>query len=253
MSDPVLLDVTDGVATITLNRPDKGNALDIPLVKSLVKVVDAAASDRNAKVVLLRGAGRMFCFGGDLTAMNEAPARGPFLVELAGTAHEAVKRLATLDKVIVTAVQGSAAGAGLSLVLCSDLVISARTAKYVSAYASVGLTPDCGQSWLLPRVVGLGRALDLTLEPRRLSAEDALDWGIVTRIVEDDVLGDEVLALAKRLAAGPSDALGKARSLLRRSFEMPFDAHLDEEAASIAHLASTDEAGTLIDTFLAPR
>lgn len=253
MNPPVLLEIDAGVATITLNRPDAANSLNLELAAALTDTLDAVADDPRARVVLLRGSGQMFCAGGDLQAMNAAPARGPFLAELAHAMHVAIKRLVALDKVVVTEVQGAAAGAGLSLVLASDIVIAAESARFITAYATVGLTPDCGQSWLLPRVVGLRRAFDLTLEPRRLSAREALDWGLISRVAIDDQLESESEKTSKRLAAGPAEALGRARILLREGLVASFEDHLDSEAAAISHMASTTDTGNRIDAFLNPR
>lgn len=249
--DPdVRLDVGEGVATVTLNRPDDANSINLPMAIHLLEVFEEIAADASSHVVLLRGNGRFFCTGGDLREMDAAPDRGQYLAELAHTMHEAIKLLAGFEKVVVAEVQGSAAGAGLSLVLASDIVYAAESAKFLTAYATVGLTPDCGQSWLLPRVVGLGRAPDLTLEPRHLVASDALDWGIVSRVVSDDVLSHEAALLAQRIATGPAEALGRSRLLLRRGLTSSLEDHLDQEDASISYMASTADTGRRIDAFL---
>jgi 2-(1,2-epoxy-1,2-dihydrophenyl)acetyl-CoA isomerase len=250
---PVLLEVRDGVARITFNRPGSGNALDIAMAVEFTRTLQAVRADDAARAVLLTGNGRLFCAGGDLRAMHAAADRGAFLRELADAAHRAVRELAALDKPVVAAVHGSAAGAGLSIVLLSDLVLAAPAATFLTAYTSVGLTPDCGQSWLLPRAVGLGRALDLTLVPRRVPATEAVALGIATRVVQENSLLDEAHALAAQLASGPALALGQARALLRSADKTGFDPHLDLEAETIARMAATRESGALIDALLAPR
>jgi 2-(1,2-epoxy-1,2-dihydrophenyl)acetyl-CoA isomerase len=214
--------------------------------------VEVIARDEVVRTVLLAGRGRMFCAGGDLRSMYAAENRGSFVHALALAAHDAVRALATLRKPIVAAVRGSAAGAGLSLALLADIVLADPGSSFLTAYTSVGLTPDCGQSWLLPRAVGTQRALELTLMPRRVSAEEAHALGIVSRVVAERDLIDEATAVAERLAAGPAHALGEARALIREAALEGFDAHLDLEAATIARMAASAEAGSLIASFFAP-
>lgn len=247
---PVLLTVVEGVATIELNRPAQFNALDMALANALADAVGAVAADDAAHVLLLRGGGRMFCAGGDLTAMNGAPKRGAFVRELADAAHRAILALEALRKPVVAAVQGSAAGAGLSLVLASDLVLIGASARLTTAYAAVGLTPDCGMSWLLPRAVGTKRALELTLTPRVLKAGEAVAWGIATEVIDDAELHSAAERLAKRLADGPYEALGLTRHLVRSSPSRSLSEHLDLESASIAAMGAGEDAGGRISTFL---
>jgi 2-(1,2-epoxy-1,2-dihydrophenyl)acetyl-CoA isomerase len=247
---PVLLDVADGIGQLTFNRPDQGNAMDLAFSQELHRLLQRCADDPAVRVVLLTGQGRLFCAGGDVQAMGAAADRGAFLSELAGAAHGAIRTLAALTKPVVAAVQGSAAGAGLSLVLQSDLVLATQKTTFVTAYSAVGLTPDCGQSWLLPRVVGLGRALDMTLTSRRVFAEEALALGLITRIVEEESLLEQARVLARRLADGPAEAAGQARALLRGGFAAEFDAHLDREATMIARMAASEQADALIGAFL---
>ena len=249
MSDPVLLEIDDGVARVTLNRPESGNALDVETAHRLFDVVQEVAEDDEAHAVLLRGNGRIFCAGGDLLSMRTAKDRGAYVHELAGAAHDAIRALAGLQKPVVAAVQGSAAGAGLSLVLLSDLVIAAAGSNFVTAYTAVGLTPDCGQSWLLPRAIGTGKALDLMLTSRRVSAEDAVDLGIATETVAVEALDERADEIATSVAAGPSHALGKARWLIRRDDVAGLDARLDLETATIAEMASSDATGAMIDAY----
>ena len=162
----------------------------------------------------------------------------------------AVRLMADLGKPIVSAVQGSAAGAGLSLVLLSDIVYAAPSASFATAYTSVGLTPDCGQSWLLPRAIGTGRALELTLTSRRISADEGATLGIVSQIVAENRLLEDAHACAVRLANGPTHALGAARSLIRAGESSRFQQHLELEASTIARMAATRATADLIDSFL---
>lgn len=250
---PVLLSVADGVAHVELNRPDASNTIDLPWTEAFTSALQQVCDDDTVRVVLLTGRGRMFCAGGDLGAMDAAPDRSAYLQELADALHVGVRLLDGLETPVVVGVHGAAAGAGLSLVLGGDLVVAGRSASFVTAYTSVGLTPDGGQSWLLPRVVGLQRALELTLTPRRLSAEEAQEWGIVARVVEDDVVADEAHALARRLADGPAAAFGRARRLLRSSYDTGLSDRLDVEARTIAASVAEPESAALITRFLSPR
>ncbi|GAB3079969.1 enoyl-CoA hydratase-related protein [Intrasporangium mesophilum] len=254
MSDrPVLFEADGGVAVVTLNRPGAANALDHALVAALDDAVTRVAADDTIRVVLLRGSGARFCAGGDVGAMATAPERGDFLAGLADAAHAVVRRIDGLHVPVVAGVHGAVAGAGLALVLSADLVIAGESTRFVSGYAAIGLTPDCGTSWLLPRAVGTGRALELTLTNRALTAAEARDWGIVTRVCADADVKAESLALARSLAAGPARALGRTRRLVRGAADRGFAASLDLERATIAAAGSGAEAGTLIDAFLARR
>ena len=248
--DSVLFEVADGVATVTLNRPGASNAVDLGLTRALAAAVAAVAADDAARVLLLCGAGKRFCAGGDLGAMDAAPDRGAFIRELAGAAHEVVRALDRLEKPVVAAVQGAAAGIGLSFVLGADLVVAGAGAKFVSAYTSVGLTPDGGQSWLLPRIVGARRAAEIVLLSEPLSAERALEYGIVSAVVEDGSELARARELAAALAARPAQALGPARRLLRDGMDRSLSDHLDAEAAAITAAASTEATGALIARFL---
>lgn len=248
--DPVRLDVVDGVGVVHLNRPQRGNALNLDAAQRLAEVAESLAGRDDIRSVLITAAGSTFCVGGDVAAMAAARDRGEFLTQLAGAAHRAIRAFASLPLPVVSAVSGAAAGAGLALTLVSDLVISGRSAKFLVAYSGVGLTPDCGTSWLLPQVVGLRRAQQLALTNHALDAAEALSWGLVTSMVDDEQVDAAGKALAARLASNASNALGQTRTLLRASATTTLDEHLDLEAATIAAAAASDEAGALIDAFL---
>jgi 2-(1,2-epoxy-1,2-dihydrophenyl)acetyl-CoA isomerase len=245
----VIFTVADGVASVELNRPDAFNALDLPMGLALKQAFEHVAADDSARVVLLSGRGRSFCAGGDVKSMAAAPDRGAFLFELATAAHEAILALIDLDLPVIAAVQGAAAGAGLALTLASDLVLAGESARFLTAYAGIGLTPDCGTSWLLPATVGQRRALEMALTGRVLSAPEALEWGLVTRSVPDDDLEAAAAELARALAAGPSAALGAARRLIRDSPMRSLRDHLDAEAHAIAAAGTSAESRALVEAF----
>ncbi|AEH09472.1 MULTISPECIES: enoyl-CoA hydratase/isomerase family protein [Protofrankia] len=246
----VRYDVRERVAEVTLDRPDVSNAIDVETARALHQAIERAATDSAANVVLLQGAGRLFCAGGDLAAMGAAPDRPAFVSSLANAAHEAVKALDALTKPVVVAVQGAAAGIGLSLVLGADLVVAGASARFVTAYTSVGLTPDGGLSWLLPRTVGQRRAIELILTSEPLDAARAQTLGIVSEICEDAEVATAARAAAARLAARPAHALGAARGLVRASWARTLEEHLDKESETIARASGEQETAALIASFL---
>lgn len=177
------------IAEIILSRPEASNAIDTAMARALADAFSRAGADDRVDVVLLRGRGQRFCGGGDLGAMAAAPDRQAFVAELAATAHDAVRAAEALRKPVVAAVQGAAAGIGFSLVLGADVVVLGQSTRLVTAYTSVGLTPDGGMSWLLPRVVGQRRATELILTAEPITSARALELGIASEVCADaDVL-----------------------------------------------------------------
>lgn len=255
MSDaPVIVAVEGGVATLTLDRPDAGNAIDLPTAHALITAAIRCQTDRAIRAVVLTGAGRLFCAGGDVRLMSSAGAQAPaLLAELAGAFHLAVTRLLRMPKPLVTLVNGPAAGAGFSLALLGDIVLAARSAHFTAAYGAIGLTPDGGLSWTLPRLVGLRRAQQIILANPRIGAEEAAALGLVTRVVDDEALVEEGRRLARRLADGPAAALGATRTLLWESSETSFETHLDRELRTLAAAGASADAREGLDAFLARR
>ena len=231
-------------------RPDVSNALDLPTSQSFAEAVQLAGADDDVRVVLLTGDGQRFCAGGDVASMAAASDRPAYLQELADTLDGSLQRLCELEKPVVAAVQGAAAGAGLAVMLAADIVIGASTSKYLTAYAGVGLTPDCGLSWQLPRAVGQQRALEMALTGRVLSAEEARDWGLVTTVVADDQLGAQAVSVAQKLAAASPFALGQARRLIRSAWTLSRAESGAEEAQTISRAVATVEAQALIERFV---
>ena len=247
-------DVRDGVAHVTLDRPEAGNALNLELSQELLRAVLRCDEDPEVRAVLLAGAGDMFCVGGDLKSFSEQGEHLPHhLKEVTTYLHTAVSRMARMDPPVVAAVQGAAAGAGMSLSCACDLVLAAESARFVMAYSNAGLTPDGSSTYHLPHLVGLKRALDLTLTNRQLSAQEAMEWGIVTRVVPDEDLYEEATALASRLAAGATKALGAAKRLLHTGLTETLETQLEHETQTIADMARTDDAREGIASFLEKR
>jgi 2-(1,2-epoxy-1,2-dihydrophenyl)acetyl-CoA isomerase len=229
---------------ITLDRPTANNAMDDVAGRALAACVrEATGPDIGA--VLLRASGRNFCVGGDLRSFAQGadglagmPERVRATVE---SAHEAMLALADLDVPVVSALQGWVAGIGVSLGCCADVVIAGESAQFRSAYTAIGFTPDGGLTWLLPRLVGPARAADFVLSNRALNADDALAWGLVTRVVADTDLARDAEELAHALAAGPAHAQAKALRLLRQERRADLVRALAAEAeAVIAQSASAE-------------
>lgn len=240
--EPVRFVVEDGVAHVTLDRPDAGNAIDIPMARALVDIANRCQGDAAIRCVMLTGAGRLFCAGGDIGAFRAAgDAIETMLLDLAGTLHVAVGRFARMAKPLVTVVNGPAAGAGLSLAIAGDVVLCGASAHFTAAYSAIGLTPDGGMSWLLPRLIGLRKAQEMILTNRRVQADEAERIGLVTRIVEDAELATEAKAIAGTLARAPVASLGTARALLRESFQTSLDAQLESEAIAISRAGASAE------------
>ncbi|ALJ21873.1 enoyl-CoA hydratase/isomerase family protein [Microbacterium sp. No. 7] len=250
-SPTVRLVVDDGVATITLDRPEAGNAIDLSTAGLLADAVESARDDPRVGAILLEGGARSFCVGGDLRTMADAPDRSAYLLELAGEAHRAIRALHTAPQPVVAVVRGAAAGAGLALTLAADVVVAGGSARFVVAYPAVGLTPDCGTSWLLPRVVGLRAALTMSLTGESADAERAVQLGLASVVCADAEAAQRGRDIAARIAAGAAGALGATRRLLREGLDSDLDAHLDREARSISRAAGGPEAGALIERFLA--
>ena len=242
-----------GVGTITLDRPDAGNAVNLELAQDLHTAVLAAEADRSVKVVVIRGAGRSFCVGGDLKAFAAREDLPTHLREVTSHLHAAIVALARMDAPVVVGVQGSAAGAGLGLAVGGDIVIATESARFVVAYTKIALNPDGGTSFLLPRLIGLRRAQELTFLNTPVDAVRACEIGLVTRVVADEALDTEVELTARALAAGAKRAQGEAKRLLRTSLDDSLALHLEAEAAAIVRSAERADAREGITAFLEKR
>ena len=226
--DILLREDIDGVTLLTLNRPDRMNALSGRLARKLdATLADCLGTGSATRAILITGAGRGFCAGADLTEKLEVP-EGSTVLET--WYHPLVRRMRDCPVPIVVAVNGVAAGAGMSLALLGDIVTCAESATFLQAFVKAGLVPDCGASWLLPRRIGEARAREMSLLAEKLPAAKALEWGLVNRVFPDADLRDESLALARRLAAGPVNALSRTRHLYNASPGQDFEAQIRLEA-----------------------
>ncbi|RMF84632.1 MAG: enoyl-CoA hydratase [Nitrospinota bacterium] len=250
----ILFAIHDGVAQITLNRPEAANSLNIEMARDLMHAALQCDEDPAIRAVILTGTGTMFCAGGDLKSFAAQGEQLPYhLKEVTTYLHAAVSRFMRMDPPLIAAVNGTAAGAGMSLACAADIVLAAESARFTMAYTRAGLTPDGSSTYFLPRIIGLKRALELALTNRMLSAQEAYDWGIVTRVVPDDRLLEEARALATQLARGATRALGKAKRLLHRGWNETLETQMEHEAQAIAAVARTADAREGIQAFLEKR
>jgi 2-(1,2-epoxy-1,2-dihydrophenyl)acetyl-CoA isomerase len=247
--------VDQGVATIQLNRPEAGNAIDLTLVEDFYEAVFRAGDDPAVRAVLLGGAGRSLSTGGDL-AMFAALEKGELprrLRQMIDLYHLALDRLTRMDAPVVCAVRGAVAGGGLGLLHAADVVIAAEDSKFALGYAALGLPSDGGNTWFLPRLVGLRRAQQLMLLNPVLTGPEALDWGLVTELAPADEVEERARQLAIRLAAGPTLAFGRMKRLLRDSWTNDLAGQLSAETTQMAEAGASDDAAEGIAAFMAKR
>jgi len=254
MSAPSVQVETHGaVALVTLNRPEHSNTLNLQMAMDLLVAAMACARNDAVRAVVLTGAGRNFSFGGDLRAM---PARelslDGHIRELTTYLHAAISHFVRMDAPVIAAVNGTAAGAGVGLVAMADLALCARSSRFNLAYTSVGLTPDAGTTFLLPRVVGHKRAMELLLLNRALDAAEALEWGLVNEVVDDAGLLGRAVELAERLAHGPGSAFGVTKRLIAHSLG-GLESQMVLESEAIAAQARSADATEGIRAFLEKR
>lgn len=251
---PVLLDVTDGVATITLNRPEAMNSLDIATKELLVEITAQVAADPAARCVVLTGTGRAFCTGQDLKEHISLLHNGGS-DQLFSTVdlhyNPIVTALAGMEKPVIAAVNGVAAGAGASLAFACDLRIVADTAGFNLAFANVALSCDTGASYHLPLLVGRSKAMELLYFPRTVKADEALELGLATRVVAADALAEEVATLARRLADGPTVALGAIRRSVTYAAGHTLAESLELESAMMQKSGATADHAAAVAAFVA--
>ena len=247
----ILLTLEDGVATLTLNRPDRLNSVTAQMLEEMTDALDRVEAS-GARVLLLTGAGRGFCTGQDLSDPRSWPPsiRAPPLED---HYNPLARRLAALPFPFLCAVNGVAAGAGANLALGADMVIAARSARFIQSFANIGLVPDAGGTWMLPRLVGEARAMGLMLTGQPLSAEQAESWGIIWKMVDDAALMTEAQALAASLAAAPTEALAAIRGAVRGAWERTFDAQLDLERDLQHAMGQTADHREAVAAFLEKR
>ncbi len=252
--DTLLYEVRDGVAHITLNREKAANALNLQMCRDLEAAALAAQEDALVRAVVIGAKGKMFCAGGDLPAMSEAGDDAPALLKrMTIHLHAGLSILSRMDAPVIAAVAGAAAGAGFSLVCATDLAVAGESAKFTMAYTAAGLSPDGSSTYTLPRLIGRRRAAELMLLNRRLTAAEALEWGIVNQVVPDAEVDATAGKLAAQLAQGPTLSFGKVKQLLLASSSESLETQMELESRSIADSARTADGREGIAAFLAKR
>jgi 2-(1,2-epoxy-1,2-dihydrophenyl)acetyl-CoA isomerase len=252
---PVLFEVAHGIARITLHRPDKLNSFTAQMHAALRDALDRVETQPGIRVLLLTGAGRAFCAGQDLADRAVAPGAAP--VDLGASVERdyapLVRRLRALPMPVVCAVNGVAAGAGANVALACDLVVAKASARFLQPFCRLGLVPDTGGTWFLPRLVGSARALGLALLGDAIGAQQAADWGLIWRCVDDDAFDTEVEALLSRLATAPTRGLACTKQALHASLQADLDTQLDRERDLIRALGASDDYREGVAAFLAKR
>jgi 2-(1,2-epoxy-1,2-dihydrophenyl)acetyl-CoA isomerase len=252
----VLLDIRDDIAHIILNRPGAMNALNLEMAKELLDAAMRCDETTGVRAVVIAGAGKTFCAGGDVKQFVtiDADVQLPTYVRAITTyLHAAISALARMNAPVIAAVEGSAAGGGMSLALACDLIIAAESARFTAAYTRIGLCPDGSMTYSLSRLVGMRRALELTLTNRTLSAPEALDWGIVTAVARD---GEALLRadeLAHQFTQGPTLAYGATKRLIHAGWSETLETQMMAESQAIAAMAGTADAREGMAAFLARR
>jgi 2-(1,2-epoxy-1,2-dihydrophenyl)acetyl-CoA isomerase len=252
--ETLLFDVRDGVAHITLNRPDAANSLNMAMARDFHAASIRCDVDPEIRVVLMTGTGSMFCAGGDLKSFVSQEAELPaHLKEVTTYLHAGISRFSWMDPPFIAAVNGTAAGAGMSLVCATDLAIAARSAVFTMAYTRAGLVPDGSSTYYLSRHVGLHRAMELALTNRVLTADEACDWGIVNQVVDDDELEEAAGSLAAKLAAGPTASFGATKRLILEGTTEGLENQMERETRCIAAAAGSEDGREGVQAFLDKR
>ncbi|MBC9936197.1 MULTISPECIES: enoyl-CoA hydratase/isomerase family protein [unclassified Leucobacter] len=247
---PILLEISDGLARITLNRPEKLNAFDREMAESWSNLATQAVREPDVKAILVEGRGRAFCAGGDVRAISEMPEGGAGVKALAERINIGIRALLDSAIPVVAAANGATAGGGLGILLSSDYAVLGERSKVGSRYANVGLTPDLSVTALLAAAVGERRALQLVLQDRMLTAEEALDWGIAAEVVPDEQVSERAEAIARSWIEGAAGAYGQAKRLIRSRPGRSIAEQLAEEAHTIGAALDGPEARERIASFL---
>jgi len=252
--ETILLTIKDNIATITLNRPDAANGINPTLARELAEAALICDQDISIRCVILTANGKMFCAGGDLKAIGGAPEKAAGLIKsMADNLHRATSTLSRMDKPFIVAVNGMAAGAGISIAVTGDFVIAAESAKFTMAYTAAGLTPDGSSTYFLPRLIGMRKTMDLMMTNRRLSAQEAEQWGLINQIVAVEEVQETAIKLAQKLASGPTSAFGVVKKLLLCSFDNSLETQMELEGRAIAKSAGSANGQEGVRAFIEKR
>lgn len=255
IDSPILFECADGIARITLNRPDKLNSFNVAMHKALRDAIATAAKDKSVRVVLLTGAGRGFCAGQDLGDRDVSTGGEPAdLGETVATWYAPlVKSLRALPLPVVCAVNGVAAGAGANIALACDLVLATRSAKFIEPFCKLGLIPDTGGTYFLPRLLGTARAMGVAMTGTPLSAEQAANWGLIWQCVDDDTFADEVEKLLRHLAKAPTKGLARTKQAIHASFDNDLASQLALEGQYMRELGFSHDYAEGVAAFMEKR
>jgi 2-(1,2-epoxy-1,2-dihydrophenyl)acetyl-CoA isomerase len=254
MAHGIAFETAGPVATIVLERPDVGNAFTIPMARELMETALRCERDEAIRCVVVTGRGRFFCAGGDVQAFSNAGDKFPeFLREITTYLHSALSSLMRMNKPLISAVNGPVAGGGIGLAIAGDIVLADPSAHFTLAYTGIGLSPDGGSSWLLPRLIGLRRTQELCTTNRRVDAVEAAELGLVTRVVEEGQLEAETRKMAGQLARSATAALGAARRLMLESFSNSLESQMELESRTIAAQGATAEGREGVAAFIEKR
>jgi len=249
--ETLLFSLEGGVARLTLNRPDRLNSFTVTMHE---EVADALARLEGARVLVLTGAGRGFCAGQDLGDRAVAPGKSVDLGDSVESYYNPlIRRLTSLPFPVIARVNGVAAGAGANIALACDIVVAAKSAKFIQSFAAIGLIPDSGGTWVLPRLVGQARALGLALTAEPLPAEKAAEWGLIWKAVDDEALDSEVDALAERFAGAPTLGLARIKKMIRESWGHGLDEELDLQRDAMRELGFTSDYREGVSAFMEKR
>jgi 2-(1,2-epoxy-1,2-dihydrophenyl)acetyl-CoA isomerase len=253
--ETILFSTEAGVARLTLNRPDRLNSFTVKMHEEIAAALDAIDADKTIRVLLITGSGRGFCAGQDLSDRAVTPgAEAPDLGESVEKRYNPlIRRLTALPMPVVASVNGVAAGAGASLAFAADICLAAKSARFIMSFANIGLVPDSGSSWALPRLAGQARALGLALTGDPLPAETAAAWGLIWKCVDDDKLIEETEALAAKFASAPTRGLAETKKLIRGAFARTLSDQLDLERDRMRELGRSDDYREGVDAFLNKR
>ena len=247
-------EVKDSIAKITLNRPEASNSINLEMARDLMYAAMSCSENHTVRALIITGAGKVFCPGGDVKTFAAQGENMPYyLRDVTTHLHAAVSRLARLDAPMIAAVNGVAAGAGMSLVCASDFALAANSARFTMAYTRIGLAPDGGSTYYLTRLVGFRRALELALTNRQLSANEALELGIVNNVTSEDQLMTKAELLANELASGATKAYGATKRLLHNAWNEALETQMELESQALCSMAHTADAKEAIAAFVEKR
>jgi 2-(1,2-epoxy-1,2-dihydrophenyl)acetyl-CoA isomerase len=252
MSNSILISNREAVRTITLNRPEVFNSFNRAMGQAFQEALDGAGSDPSVRCVIITGAGRAFCAGQDLKEVT-APDAPDFTVIVEETYNASIRRIRAMEKPVIGAVNGVAAGAGANIALACDLVVAKESSSFIQAFSRIGLIPDSGGTWFLPRLVGMQRAAALAFLGDKLTALDAVQMGLIYRAIADDAFDDDLEQLSDRLAALPTRGIGLTKKAFNAGWNQPLTTHLTLERDLQMEASQTDDYSEGVAAFLEKR